>query len=149
MGWPEGSRGIKTGSFNYWPASSNQGWGQPLLPMATSWLGLSFIKGSKTVRSGPEGMGYKAGTAPSWALTPKSRWGGALPGSQGSHYWAPCTAPCRLGFLPVAPASCPKGTGGPKQVGAGPVHTVLLEEYLTPNTPAGSAVGEKELTPDP
>lgn len=117
--------------------------------MATSWLGLSFIKGLKTVRSGPEGMGYKVGTAPSWALAPKSRWGRVLPGSQGNHYWAPCTAPCRLGSLPVAPASCPQGTGVPKQVGSGPVRTVLLEKCLTPNAPAGSALGEGELTPDP
>lgn len=94
-------------------------------------------------------MGYKAGTAPNWALTPKSIWD--LPGSQGATAGLHAQHPA--GFLLAVPASCPEGTGCHKQLGPGPVHTVFLGKKTTPSktTPsalARSALEEGELTPD-
>lgn len=97
-------------------------------------------------------MGYKAGTAPSWALNAQKQMGWGAPwlprkpllGSMHSTLQARLPPGCSSQLSQGA-----WGWGWGKQVGAGPMHTVLLEKYLTPIAPAGSALGEGELTPDP
>lgn len=97
-------------------------------------------------------MGYKAGDSTELGeLGTQSRWEGASLAPKESAAGLHALHPA--GSLPPAPAGHTEGTRGLKQADPGPLHTVLLEKKnktkTCPDAPAGSALGEGELTLDP